>query len=77
MAYPCLIAALSLFIIQSEACFPPSPPSPTSTASQTTTAKTTSAKPKDCPMDGKTCVSEGNVQAIKSADGPDMCSKKR
>ena len=78
MVYPCLIVALSLFIIQSEACLPPSPPSPTaSSAPQTTTAKTTTAKPKDCPMDGKTCVEEGNVLAIKSADGPDKCSKRK
>ena len=39
--------------------------------------KTTTAKPKDCPMDGKTCVEEGNVLAIKSADGPDKCSKRK
>ena len=73
MAYPFLVVALFMFIFQSDACFPPSPPSPTAS----TAAQTTTAKPKDCPMDGKTCVGEGNVQAIKSAEGPDICSKKR
>ena len=78
MAHPCLVVTLFLFIIQSEACIPPSPSSPTaSTAAQTTTAKATTAKPQDCPMDGKTCVEEGNVLAIKSADGPDKCSKRK
>ena len=71
---------LSLVIILSEACFtppPPPPPSPTTTkAPETTKAPaTTTAKPKDCPIDGKTCVSGDNVLELKTADGPDKCSK--
>ena len=79
MAYTCLVVALSLFIIQSEACFVPPHPATTpapSTAPLSTTAKATTAKQKDCPMDGKTCVGEGNVLALKSADSPEKCSKK-
>ena len=69
---------LSLVIILSEACIPPPPsPSPTTTkapSSSTTKAPTTTAKPKDCPMDGKTCLAD-NLIEIKAADGPDACSK--
>ena len=71
---------LSLVIILTEACFPPPPPppSPTTTKAPTTTAKaTTTGKPKDCPLDGKTCLSGDNLleDGLKKADGPDKCSK--
>ena len=60
MAYPSLVVALTLFISQSEACFStPTTPPPTATA---------------CPMDGKTCLAD-NLIEMKSADGPDACSK--
>ena len=62
MAYTSLVVALTLFISQSEACFPTSPP-PTSTATA-------------CPLDGKTCVGEGNTLELKSANGLDVCSKR-
>ena len=78
MASPCLVVALSLFIAQSEACIPtPPPPAETTAAAPTTTgAPTTTAKALDCPLDGKTCVAEGNVLELKSAETPDACSKK-
>jgi len=81
MAYTCLVVALSLLFIQSEACliFPPPPtPAPTpapSTAAQSTTAIATTSKPKACPMDGKTCVAEGNVVALKSTDSTEKSNK--
>merc|ERR1711936_596245 len=68
---------LSLVIILSEARIPPPPsPSPTTTkapSSSTTKAPTTTAKPKDCPMDGKTCLAD-NLIEMKSADGADACN---
>merc|ERR1712137_1284597 len=68
---------LSLVITLSEACIPPPPsPSPTTTkapSSSTTKAPTTTAKPKDCPMDGKTCLAD-NLIEMKSADGADACN---
>merc|ERR1712232_685332 len=76
MASPCLVVALSLFIAQSEACIPTQPPPATTAAAAATTtgAPTTTAKPLDCPLDGKTCVAEGNVLELKSADGPEKCN---
>ena len=62
MAYTILVVALTLFISQSEACFP----------TQTTPPPTATA----CPMDGKTCVGEGNMLELKSANGLDVCSKR-
>jgi len=78
MASPCLVVALSLFIAQSEACIAPPTPAPATTAAAaatTTGAPTTTAKPLNCPLDGKTCVAEGNVLELKSADTPDACNK--
>jgi len=70
---------LSLVIILTEACFgppPPPPPSPTTTKAPTTTAKaTTTGKPKDCPLDGKTCLDGTNLLELKAADGPDKCNE--
>ena len=79
-----LVFALSLFIIESEACIahqppqPPQPPQPhgnpaTTATSATSSAATTAALP--CPAQGKTCVGD-NVVELKPVDGPDKCSKK-
>ena len=71
------VVFLSLFIIQSEACLPTPPPSPPAPTLTPTPAPTTT-KPKECPMDEKSCVGEDNVVAFKKQDmiGPDVCSKK-
>ena len=76
-----LVFALSLFIIESEACTAPQPPQPpqphgnpaTTATSSTSSAATTAALP--CPAQGKTCVAD-NVLELKPADGPDKGSKK-
>ena len=76
-----LVFALSLFIIESEACNAPQPPQPpqphgnpaTTATSSTSSAATTAALP--CPVQGKTCVAD-NVLELKPVDGPDKCSKK-
>jgi len=69
------VVALSLFIIKSEACLPtpPSPPAPTLTP----TPAPTTAKPKECPMDEKSCVGLFNVLNIIQQDmiGPDVCNQ--
>ena len=73
-----LVFALSLFIIESEACIAHQPPQPhgnpaTTATSATSSAATSAALP--CPAQGKTCVAD-NVLELKPADGPDKCSKK-